>query len=58
MHFDFHYAAWFHISPPGFSLKQTVHLKIETIPPLGSGLINCDSASCYVCNSFLSFVLG
>lgn len=41
----------------GSSLKATVHLKIETVPPLGSGLINCNDASCYVCNSFLSFVL-
>lgn len=58
MPFEFHYVAWFHISPPGFSLKAAVYLKIEMIPPLGSGLINYNNASCYVGNSFLSFILG
>lgn len=57
MHFDFHHAACFHIFPTGFSLNATVHLKIETVPLLGFGLINCNNASCCVCNSFLSFVL-
>lgn len=33
-----------YFSPPGFPLKAIVHLKIGTVPPLGSRLINCISA--------------
>lgn len=58
MHFDFSLCSLVSYFSTRFSLKATVYLKIEMIPLLGSGLINYNYASCYVCNSFLSFILG